>query len=356
MNVFFSAFAGVLFAFWIRNQTWFCPDLEAEVAKAVESMSRSVGGIEKKAKVKRHTRHRPLFSWSGDRLRAGRKRGPKESRGLRSACSGSFSVEWAAGREGAFARKKVGCGLAMAPRVPSRSSVTASKSSGSGSGRRKAGAGSAAGSLPLNSTFLAGVFSNKSARSLSAARMVTTRAAHGLNGTSGAPAAPAPAGARRRRVAAKAEGDAPSAAPATDGAKETIFTVPTILTLARMVAIPFVVLGEQHEDKTRHDERERGETRRSLVRHTDRNAFRLLLIFVFFLSRFARFFRWLLPAYTGQGPQAVVVCTTLYILACVTDWLDGYVFFPTLSLSPIFSLRSEKDQKIVDRRDQMTGK
>ena len=26
------------------------------------------------------------------------------------------------------------------------------------------------------------------------------------------------------------------------------------------------------------------------------------------------------------------------------------------SLSPVFALRSEKDQKIVDRRDQMTGK
>ena len=38
---------------------------------------------------------------------------------------------------------------------------------------------------------------------------------------------------------------------------------------------------------------------------------------------------------------------------------DKYVVCPFYSLSlslPIFSIRSEKDQKIVDRRDQMTGK
>jgi CDP-diacylglycerol--glycerol-3-phosphate 3-phosphatidyltransferase len=54
--------------------------------------------------------------------------------------------------------------------------------------------------------------------------------------------------------------------------EEKILTIPTILTLARVAAIPFVVL-----------------------------------------------------AYTRTGPSAVAWCTTLYVLACLTDWLDGYI-------------------------------
>jgi len=99
-------------------------------------------------------------------------------------------------------------------------------------------------------------------------------------------------GYTRYRVSAK------SSAKPVDGdlkkRKETIFTIPTILTLARMFAIPFVVL-----------------------------------------------------AYTREGPKAVAVCTILYVLACFTDWLDGYIARKTNTFSKFGAFLDPVSDKLM---------
>lgn len=75
---------------------------------------------------------------------------------------------------------------------------------------------------------------------------------------------------------------------------EKIFTVPTILTLSRVAAIPFVVL-----------------------------------------------------AYTRQGPGAVALCTSLYVLACFTDWLDGYIARKTGAFSKFGAFLDPVSDKLM---------
>ena len=78
------------------------------------------------------------------------------------------------------------------------------------------------------------------------------------------------------------------------GGTEKIFTVPTILTLTRVAAIPFVVL-----------------------------------------------------AYAREGPGAVALCTTLYVLACFTDWLDGYIARATGTFSKFGAFLDPVSDKLM---------
>lgn len=99
----------------------------------------------------------------------------------------------------------------------------------------------------------------------------------------------------RSRKRAKSHGSVvPRAGGGTSAGEEKILTIPTILTLARVVAIPFVAL-----------------------------------------------------AYTRTGPSAVAWCTTLYVLACFTDWLDGYIARKTGTFSKFGAFLDPVSDKLM---------